>query len=111
MGIRLTGCSVRNAGIALALGSVALLGCARKVQIEIPSGFHGSVHIICGGLMSDRPGTLHVDASGRMEGTTCPARQADVVVTRAGNGVPVETSVLWTTTGDGLVREIVFDVR
>jgi hypothetical protein len=97
--------------MALALGGIALLGCARKVQIEVPAGFHGHVHIVCGGLDTDQRGTLHVNASGNMEGITCPARQADVVVTRNGDGVPVDTSVLWMTTGDGLVREISFDVR
>ncbi len=111
MKIWLTRGGVRNAGMTLALASLALLGCARKVQIEIPADFHGRVHIVCGGLTTDQRGTLHVDPSGSMEGITCPARQADAVVTRAGNGVPVDTSVLWMTTGDGLVREISFDVR
>ena len=101
----------RNGGIALALASIALLGCARKVQIEVPESFHGRVHIVCGGLSVDRPGTLRTNASGNLEGTTCPARQADVVVTRLGSGAPVDTSVLWMTTGDGLVREITFDVK
>ena len=107
----LTGCGGRDAGLALALASVVLLGCARKVQIEIPADFHGRVHIVCGGLSTDKPGTLRVDGSGSLDGTTCPARQADVVVTRIGSGAPVDTSVLWMTTGDGLVREITFDVR
>ena len=98
-------------GMALALASIALLGCARKVQIEIPADFHGHVHIMCGGLTTDQRGTLHVNATGSMEGITCPARQADVIVTRIGNGVPVDTSVMWMTTGDGLVREISFEVR
>lgn len=111
MSVSFTRLSLRHAGIGLALASVVLLGCARKVQIEVPADFHGRVHIFCGALSSDRPGTLHVDRSGSMEGTTCPARQADVTVTRSGNGVPVDTSVMWTTTGDGLVREIAFNVR
>ena len=102
---------VCNAGIALALASVALLGCARKVQIEVPADFHGHVRIVCGGLSLDQPGTLRVARSGDLEGTTCPARQADAVVTRTGTGAPVDTSVLWMTTGDGLVREITFDVK
>ncbi len=104
-------CHARHAGIALALASIVLLGCARKVQIEIPAEFHGHVHIVCGGLNADRPGTLRISGSGSMDDVTCPARQADVVVTRAGAAQPVETSVMWTTTGDGLVREITFDVR
>jgi hypothetical protein len=111
MKVSLTGGGARNGGIALALASIALLGCARKVQIEVPADFHGRVHIVCGGLSVDRPGTLRIAASGDLEGTTCPARQADVVVTRLGSGAPVDTSVLWMTTGDGLVREITFDVK
>lgn len=111
MKVSLTRGGVRHGGIALALASIALLGCARKVQIEVPADFHGRVHIVCGGLSADRPGTLRVDGSGSMDGTTCPARQADAVVTRVGSGAPVDTSVMWMTTGDGLVREITFDVR
>jgi hypothetical protein len=97
--------------MALALASIALLGCARKMQIEIPADFHGHVHIVCGDLDTDQRGTLHVTASGSMKDVTCPARQADVVVTRTGNGVPVDTSIMWMTTGDGIVREISFEVR
>ena len=102
---------VRHAAIALAIASIALLGCARKLQIEIPAGFHGHVQITCAGLTMDRTGTLHVDHDGVITAVTCPARQAETVVTRAGEQAPVDTSIMWTTTGDGLVRAISFDVR
>ena len=111
MKVKVSHRDVGKGGIALALASIALLGCAHKVQIEVPANFHGRVHIVCGDLSTDRPGTLRVTGSGSMDGITCPARQADAVVTRTGTGAPVETSVLWITTGDGLVREITFDVR
>ena len=103
--------SIRHAGVAFAVGSIALLGCARKLQIEIPAGFHGHVQITCGGLTLDHTGTIHVDTDGVITAATCPERQADVVVLRKGEASPVSTSVMWTTTGDGLVREISFDVR
>jgi hypothetical protein len=90
MKVPLTRGGARNGGIALALASIALLGCARKVQIEVPADFHGRVRIVCGGLSADRPGTLRVAVSGSMEGTTCPARQADAVITRIGSGATVE---------------------
>jgi hypothetical protein len=103
--------SARHPASVLAISSVVLLGCARKVQIEVPASFHGHVQIQCTGLSDDRSITLHVDATGQATTATCPVRQTDTVVTRAGMAGPVETSVMWTTTGDGLVRQIAFDVR
>ena len=97
--------------IALAVASILLLGCARKIQIEVPANFHGHVQILCTGLSDDRNTSLKVEADGRASMATCPTRQTDAIVTRAGGRAPVETSVMWTTTGDGLVREIAFDVR
>ena len=101
----------RHGCIALAITAIALLGCARKVQIEVPANFHGKVHILCTGLTEDRATNIRVDGSGSVAASTCPVRQTDTVVTRAGVAAPVDTSVMWTTTGDGLVREITFDVR
>ena len=103
--------SLRYPVATLAVGSIVLLGCARKVQIQVPSGFHGHVTIACGGLSDDRSITLHVDARGQASAATCPMRQTDTVVTREDAAAPIETSILWTTTGDGIVREITFDVR
>ncbi len=101
----------RHGCVVLALTGIALLGCARKVQIEVPANFHGRVHILCTGLSDDRSTNIHVDASGSVKASTCPIRQADTVVSRAGEAAPVDANVMWTTTGDGLVREIAFDVR
>lgn len=101
---------VRHISIALAVISVFLLGCARKLQIEVPVGYHGRVHITCTGLTTDRASLLRA-AGGEVTAATCPERQADVVVTRSGDASPVDATVMWTTTGDGLVREILFDVK
>ncbi len=101
---------LRGRYVAVAVACVLLMGCARKLQIEVPASFHGKVRIVCTGLTSERTTTLRIDSSD-VEAATCPARQADVVVTRAISGAPVETSVMWTTTGDGIVREILFDVK
>jgi hypothetical protein len=101
----------RHACVALALTGIVLMGCARKVQIEVPANFHGHVRILCTGLSEDRSTNIHVDASGSIEASTCPVRQTDTVVSRMGVVGPLDTNVMWTTTGDGLVREITFDVR
>ena len=101
----------RHGCVALAITGIALLGCARKVQIEVPANFHGRVHIVCTGLSEDRSTNIRVDGTGSVNASTCPVRQTDTVVSRAGAAAPVDTSVMWTTTGDGLVREITFDVR
>ena len=106
-----SGFRLRHCCVALAITGIALLGCARKVQIEVPANFHGRVHILCTGLTEDRATNIHVDGSGSVSASTCPVRQTDAVVSRAGAAAPVDTSVMWTTTGDGLVREITFDVR
>lgn len=101
----------RHGCVALALTGIVLLGCARKVQIDVPANFHGHVQILCTGLSEDRSTNIHVDASGSIKASTCPVRQTDTVVSRVGVVAPLDTSVIWTTTGDGLVREITFDVR
>jgi hypothetical protein len=101
---------IRHIGAAMVISSVVLLGCARKVMIQVPSDFHGHVRISCGALTEDGSTNLRVDSSGTMVDVTCPIRQAEAVVTRSGTGAPVETSVLWLTTGDGLVREMSFDI-
>jgi hypothetical protein len=101
----------RHAYIALAVTGIVLMGCARKVQIEVPEHFHGRVQIFCTGLTRDRSTNIHVDDSGSASVSTCPVRQTDAVVSRSGVAAPLDTTVMWTTTGDGLVREITFDVR
>ncbi|AFL89549.1 hypothetical protein Terro_3332 [Terriglobus roseus DSM 18391] len=101
----------RQSCVALAITGIVLLGCARKVQIEVPANFHGHVRILCNGLTEDRSTNIHVDASGAVNATTCPVRQTGTVISRAGESAPVDANVMWTTTGDGLVREITFDVR
>ena len=95
----------------MAVASVVLLGCAAKTQIQVPAGFHGSVHILCSGSSADRTATIRVDATGSATVANCPMRQTDAVVTRDGGTAPVSTAVMWTTTGDGMVREINVDVR
>ncbi len=104
------GVRTRHVSVVLAVVSVALLGCARKLQIEVPTGFRGRMHITCTGLTSDRTSLLRLTGS-ETTAATCPERQSDVVVVRANSQVPVDTSVMWTTTGDGLVREILFEVK
>lgn len=105
-----TGRRVSYGGVVLATASVFLLGCARKLQVEVPAGFHGRVHITCAGLTSDRTTILHASGA-ELTTATCPERQAEVTVTRGGAATPLDTAVMWTTTGDGLVREIMFDVK
>jgi hypothetical protein len=94
----------------LALVCLASLGCTRKVLIEVPASFHGHVVIHCGVLTEDRSNVLRVDVDGTSAEAPCPVRQTDTLVTRANSGTPVETSVMWLTTGDGLVREMSFDI-
>ncbi|MEK6397902.1 MAG: hypothetical protein V4734_07435 [Terriglobus sp.] len=101
----------RHGVAALAISGIILLGCASKVQIQVPAEFHGRVHIVCTGMTKDATAQIHVNADGSAQVNDCPLRQTDTVVTRANGGVPVNTAVMWTTTGDGLVREINFDVR
>jgi hypothetical protein len=62
-------------------------------------------------MTKDATAQIYVGADGSAQVDDCPLRQMDTVVTRSGGGVPVNTAVMWTTTGDGLVREINFDVR
>lgn len=95
---------------ALAAASALLLGCARRLQIEVPADFHGRVHITCTGLSSDRLTILRT-FSGEVLAATCPERQSEVTVLRTGSPTPVDAAVLWTSTGDGIVREITFDVK
>ena len=101
----------RHAYVALAITGIVLMGCARKVQIEVPADFHGRVHILCTGLSEDRSTNIRVGETGSLNASSCPVRQTGTVISRAGASAPVDTNVMWTTTGDGIVREITFDVR
>ena len=96
---------------ALAASGIVLLGCANKVQIQVPANFHGHVHIVCNGITKDASTKIVVDSSGAAQVNDCPVRQTDAVVTEPGTATPVSTAIMWTTTGDGLVREINFDIR
>ncbi|MEG9433238.1 hypothetical protein JAO32_13105 [Terriglobus sp. ADX1] len=96
---------------ALAVSGIVLLGCASKVQIQVPANFHGHVHIVCTGMTKDASSKIVVDNSGAVQVNDCPLRQTDAVVTEPGTATPVSTAIMWTTTGDGLVREINFDIR
>jgi hypothetical protein len=102
--------SHRYLGAGLAIASVVLLGCARKVLIVVPTDVHGHVVIQCGDLKEAGNLTLRVTSSARLENATCPVRQVDTVITRTNSSNPIQTSVIWETTGDGLVREMSFDV-
>ncbi|SDF56101.1 hypothetical protein [Terriglobus roseus] len=85
------------------------IGCTREVHVEVPAGFHGHVEIICGEVEQDQDSIIRVGESGTMSGVSCPARQGHLLIARP-NGQPIQTREIWSTTGDGIVREISFDV-
>lgn len=85
------------------------IGCTREVHVEVPAGFHGHVEIQCGDVVQDKDSTIHVGTSGTLSGISCPARQGHLLISRP-DGSPIQTHEIWSTTGDGIVREISFDV-
>ncbi len=95
--------------LALILFAMAAIGCTREVHVEIPSSFHGHVEIQCGDVVQDKESTIRVDNSGTLSGISCPARQGHLLISRP-DGSPIQTHEIWSTTGDGIVRGISFDV-
>ncbi len=100
----------RYLGLLFAIAGVILLVCARKVLILVPPNVHGHVVFKCGSLSEARSSTIRVNGSLTLDSATCPVRQAETVVSRTDAVTPQPVTVIWSTTGDGLVREISFDV-
>lgn len=87
-----------------------LLGCSQTLQVEAPNTFHGKIRLLCGDLVgSSGSRRLTVGTTGELTNVHCPSRQTHVQVVRP-NGTTIDVSGTWVTTGDGIVREITFDV-
>lgn len=93
----------------LILCATVAIGCTREVHVEVPAGFHGHVEIACGDVVQDKDSTIRIGNSGTLSDISCPARQGHLLISRP-DGSPIQTHEIWSTTGDGIVREISFDV-
>ena len=89
--------------------ALVALGCGRTIHVQIPNDFHGQVRVVCGEIAKNQNPTLIVGNTGVLTDASCPTGQVPLQVRRL-NGTVVSTSAKWGITGDGIVREIGFEV-
>ena len=101
---RVAMCRVLGFASLLAVG-----GCSRSLEVDVPGSYHGHVAIFCEQL-SRASRSIHVEADGEARSATCPRAKTSLVVMRDGVAVQPVSPPKWVVTGDGIVLSIEFDV-
>ena len=87
----------------------AAIGCSHPQEIDLTPGYTGKVTVLCDRFSDDsRP--IQVDADGIARKATCPRSREPITVVRDGKAMQT-IDARWSTTGDGIVLAIDFDVR
>lgn len=87
-----------------------VIGCSHAVQIDVPTGYTGKVTVLCD-RFADVARPIAVGADGVARQATCPRSRQSITVVRDGKAIPTVGDPHWTTTGDGIVLAVEFDVR
>lgn len=88
----------------------AVIGCSHPLQVEVPPGYTGKVTVFCSRLAEDN-GPIRVGADGFAQKAVCPRSRQALTVLRGGQAIRPVGEPQWSTTGDGIVLGIEFDVR
>lgn len=96
----------RSTCFALVLVTLLLLPSCRgnTIAIEVPRGFTGQLHVICGMRTGFPYAAIQVDASGTGMVQECPREDVPVTVYRAGDVVE-HGAVVWDRTGDKIALD------
>lgn len=88
----------------------ATTGCSHPLEVDLPTGYTGKVTVYCDRLVANVP-PIKVDLDGNAPKAACPRSPRQLTAVR--NGVVVEPlgKPHWSTTGDGIVVGIDFEVR
>lgn len=95
---------------AIAVLLAASIGCSHPLQIELPPGYTGKVSIFCDRLAGTGE-TIRVGADGTAPNAVCPRSRQPLSIVRNGQPVQPNSAPVWSTTGDGIVLAIDFEVR
>lgn len=88
----------------------AIIGCSHPLEVDLPSGYTGKVSIFCDRVGDiDRP--VAVAADGTAPHAVCPRSRQPITVLRGGQVIQPASEPQWSTTGDGIVLAVQFDVR
>lgn len=90
---------------------VVVLGCSHSLEIDLPAGFAGRVSIFCERIGSAELAPIKIGADGSAPHAACPRSRQAITVLRNGQLVHLVDEPHWSTTGDGIVLGIDFEVR
>ncbi|GAA3751034.1 hypothetical protein GCM10022270_06710 [Terriglobus aquaticus] len=88
----------------------AVIGCSHPLEVDLPPGYTGKVSVFCDRL-ADTSEPIQVGADGTAPKAVCPRSRQALSVVRGGQAIQPSTVPNWSTTGDGIVLAIEFDVR
>jgi hypothetical protein len=88
----------------------AVIGCSHPLEIDLPPGYTGKVSIFCERL-ADGSEPIRVGTDGTAPKATCPRSRQALSIVRGGQAIQPSSVPNWSTTGDGIVLAIDFDVR
>ena len=87
-----------------------IIGCSHPLEIDLPAGYTGKVSIFCERFAeSEQP--IKVAADGTAPNAVCPRSRETLTVIRGGQAIQTAGEPHWSTTGDGIVLGIQFEVR
>ncbi len=87
-----------------------IIGCSHPLEIDLPPGFTGKVSIFCERL-AEGGQPIRVGTDGTASKATCPRSREALTIVRGGQAIQPSGEPHWSTTGDGIVLGIDFEVR
>ncbi len=84
-------------------------GCSHPLEVDVPANVHGRVIVMCESF-SAAASPIRVNAEGLAEHAACPTSQSSLVVVRDGQPVKPVSSPNWSTTGDGILLSVDFEL-
>ena len=98
------------ASLPLAAGLLAvIIGCSHPLEVDVPAGYTGKVTVLCDRFAEDgRP--IQVGADGNAMKAVCPRSRQTLVVVRGGQAIKPTSDPRWSTTGDGILLAVEFNV-
>ncbi len=95
---------------ATAVLLAAIIGCSHPLEVDLPPGYTGKVTVFCDRL-ADTSEPIRVGVDGMSPKAVCPRSREALTVVRGGQAIQPAGEPHWSTTGDGIVLGIEFDVR
>ncbi len=108
----LTGAKSLRAVVLCAMNClIVAVGCSHPLVVEVPVGYTGHVAILCERFGGEEVPPIQVAADGSAHGALCPHSRRAISVVSGGKPIQPLGKPHWSTTGDGIVVGIDFEVR